>query len=538
MSVITLLQRLVGRPLPRQLADSAVNRYAHYRVARLNHESAADAQGRTLLRLLRQGRQTKFGIDHDFGRIRTIADYQARVPLRDYEAFWNGYWQAPFPFLENVTWPGAIPYLALSSGTTSGTTKYIPISPQMLASNRKAALTMLAFFLAANPATPLFAGRVFFLGGSTDLQNLAATQNGRNGAAHSTPHAPHAPVLAGDLSGIATREVSPLFRPFTFPPLEVALIRDWERKMQVLAEQSAKLPITLIGGVPSWLLVFFERLKQVTGRECIADIWPSLRVVVHGGTKFDPYRHLFQRAIGNDAVRMLEIYPASEGFIATEDPRYDLLRLIPDHGLFFEFVPVEELSKDRPARHTVANFEPGVQYAVVVTTCAGLWSYVLGDTVCFEKRDPPLLRFTGRTKYFLSAFGEHLISEEVERAVAAAAEASSADVVDFHVGPVFPENPAKPGRHRFLVEFARAPADLTRFSADLDAALSRLNEDYQAHRVGDLTMLAPEVRPVPRGGFVEWLRAQGKLGGQHKVPRMDNTGQITMEMTRWLARGT
>jgi hypothetical protein len=538
MSVITLLQRLVGRRLPRRFADSAVNRYAQYRVARLNHESAADAQGRTLLHLLRQGRQTKFGVDHDFGRIRTIADYQARVPLRDYEAFWKEYWQAPYPFLENVTWPGAIPYLALSSGTTSGTTKYIPISPQMLASNRKAALTMLAFFLADNSATPLFTGRVFFLGGSTDLQNLAATQNGRNGAAHSVPHAPHAPVLAGDLSGIATREVSPLLRPFTFPPLEVALIRDWERKMQVLAEQSAELPITLIGGVPSWLLVFFERLKQVTGRGCIADIWPSLRVVVHGGTKFDPYRHLFQRAIGNDAVRMLEIYPASEGFIATEDPRYNLLRLIPDNGLFFEFVPVDELGKDRPTRHTVANLETGVQYAVVVTTCAGLWSYVLGDTVCFEKREPPLLRFTGRTKYFLSAFGEHLISEEVEKAVAAAAEASSADVVDFHVGPVFPENPAKPGRHRFLVEFARAPADLTRFSADLDAALSRLNEDYQAHRVGDLTMLAPEVRSVPRGGFVEWLRAQGKLGGQHKVPRMDNTGQTTEEMTRWLARGT
>jgi hypothetical protein len=315
------------------------------------------------------------------------------------------------------------------------------------------------------------------------------------------------------------------------------LLRDWEQKMQILADRSAKLPITLIGGVPSWLLVFFERLKQVTGREYIADIWPSLRVVVHGGTKFDPYRSLFQRTIGSEAVRFLEIYPASEGFVAAEDPRHDLLRLIPDNGLFFEFVPVEDLGKDRPARHTVAEIELEVQYAIVVTSCAGLWSYVLGDTVCFEKRDPPLLRFTGRTKYFLSAFGEHLISEEVEKAVAAAAEASDASVVDFHVGPVFPENPSRPGRHRFLIEFAHPPSDLRHFTAELDHALSRLNEDYQAHRAGDLTMLAPEVRPVPPGGFVEWLRAHGKLGGQHKVPRMDNTGRVTEEMTRWVLKG-
>jgi hypothetical protein len=528
----SLLQHLAGRPLARRLVDAAINRYAQRRIAFLNRESTAEIQRRTLLRLLRRGRNTRFGADHDFGRIRTVADYQVRVPLRDYEAFWKEYWQGPYPFLDDITWPGSIPYFALSSGTTSGTTKYIPISAEMLASNRRAGLTMLAFFLAANPGTPLFRGRLFFLGGSTDLQDLGAqaAQSGARSAKQSR-------VLAGDLSGIATREVSSLLRPYTFPPLEVALIRDWEQKMQVLAERSAKLLITLIGGVPSWLLVFFERLKQVTGREHIADIWPSLRVVVHGGTKFDPYRSLFQRTIGSEAVHFLEIYPASEGFVAVEDPRYDLLRLIPDHGVFFEFIPVEDLGKDRPARHTVADLEPGVQYAIAVTTCAGLWSYVLGDTVCFEKRDPPLLRFTGRTKYFLSAFGEHLISEEVEKAVAAAAEASAVSVVDFHVGPVFPENPSRPGRHRFLIEFAHPPSDLTRFTAELDHALSRFNEDYQAHRVGDLTMLAPEVRPVPHGGFVEWLRAQGKLGGQHKVPRMDNTGRVTEEMTRWVLKG-
>jgi hypothetical protein len=282
------------------------------------------------------------------------------------------------------------------------------------------------------------------------------------------------------------------------------------------------------------LLVLFDRLKRVTGRERIIDIWPTLRVVVHGGTKFDPYRALFRREIGGDQVHFVETYPCSEGFVATEDPRHGLLRLVPDHGLFFEFVPVDELEQDRPTRHTAEQVEPGVQYAVVLTTPAGLWSYVLGDTICFEQRDPHLLRFTGRTRYFLSAFGEHLISEEVERAVAGAADTTGAAVVDFHVGPVFPERPAAPGRHRYLVEFVQEPADLVRFAGEVDAVLCRLNADYQAHRAGDLTLAPPEVWPVPRGGFADWMRSRGQFGGQHKVPRMDNTGRLTAELCAWL----
>jgi hypothetical protein len=466
----------------------------------------------TLSRLVRRARRTRFGQDHDFDRIRTVADYQRMVPLRDYEALWRDYWQGSFPSLKDVTWPGAMPYSALSSGTTTGATKYIPVSAEMLASNHRAALTTLALYLAAHPRTPLFQGRIFFLGGSTDLTVLGDG------------------VLGGDLSGIAAREVSPFLRPYAFPPLELALLRDWEQKMRLLAEGSAAEAITVVSGVPSWMLLLFEHILKTTRRERIADVWPMLRLVVHGGTKFDPYRTLFQRLIGSDDVSILETYPASEGFIATEDPRHGLLRLVPDHGIFFEFVPVEELGKTTPTRHTVADTVVGVQYAVVLTTCAGLWSYMLGDTVCFEKRDPPLLRFTGRTKYFLSAFGEHLISEDVERAVAVAAAATGAEVVDFHVGPVFPDRAGIPGRHRYLVEFARPPQDVTRFGTELDAELCRSNEDYAAHRQGDLTMRTPEVWPVPRGGFAEWLRSKGKLGGQHKVPRMDNSGQITREL--------
>jgi hypothetical protein len=394
----------------------------------------------------------------------------------------------------------------------------------MLASNQKAALTTLSLFLASHPGTPLFTGRLFFLGGSTDLRDLTANSD-RSSAF---------PILAGDLSGIAVREASPLLRPFTFPPEKLALLQDWDEKMRLLAETAVQLPITMLSGVPSWLLVLFERLKQLTSRERIADIWPGLRLVIHGGTKFDPYRALFRTIVGS-GVHFLETYPASEGFIATDDPRHELLRLIPDHNIFFEFVPVEELDTAHPARHTVADLETGVQYAIVLTTCAGLWSYILGDTVCFECREPPLLRFSGRTRYFLSAFGEHVISEEAERAIAAAANAVSTTVLDFHVGPLFPVSPDRPGRHRWFVEFAETicPDELTRFAGELDAELGRLNEDYCAHRAGDLAMLEPEIVPVRRGGFADWMRSRGRLGGQNKVPRMDNSGQITEQLGRF-----
>jgi hypothetical protein len=520
MPAPSVLQSLADKPLVRRAVDVVFGQYARRRVRGLDRRPAARVQHDTLLRLVRFAAGTRFGRDHGFDTVRTVADYQRRVPLRHYEQFWQEYWQPAFPYLDDVTWPGRIPYFALSSGTMSGATKYIPISRAMIASNQKAGLTSLALFLNAHPGAPLFSGRIFFLGGSTDLTPLG-------------PAAAGPPVLGGDLSGIAAREVGGLLRPYTFPPLDLALLRDWDRKMNLLAERGARLPITAVGGVPSWLLLLFERLQQVTGRDRIADVWPTLRLVIHGGAKFDPYRALFRRLIDSDAVHFLEVYPASEGFIATEDPWHKLLRLIPDHNIFFEFVPVEDLGKDRPARHTAADLEPGVQYAVVLATCAGLWGYVLGDTVCFERRDPPLLRFTGRTRYFLSAFGEHLISEEVERAVAAAAEASGAAVVDFHVGPVFPDTPGAAGRHRYLVEFAEPPGDPGRFAQELDATLCRLNEDYQAHRAGDLTMRPPEVRPVRRGGFADWLRARGKLGGQHKVPRMDNSGTLTQELSEF-----
>jgi hypothetical protein len=519
MARTTWLAPVANTRLVRKAADAAFVQVAHRRAARLDRMDVAKVQEATLRRLVRFARDTRFGHDHDFADIRSVADYQERVPVRDYDDFWQGYWKDAYPRLQGVTWPTWVPYYALSSGTTTGTTKYIPVTREMVKSNRKAALTAMELFRHAHPKSAIFTGKFFFLGGSTDLRRQD------DGS------------LAGDLSGIAAKEVAGFMRPYSFPPLELSLLSDWEVKLQVLAERAVREPITAISGVPSWVLILFDRVKQITGKRTVAEVWPMLRLVVHGGTKFDPYRELFRKEIGRDEVHFCEVYPCSEGFVATEDPRHHMLRLIPDHDIFFEFVPVEDLGKDKPTRHTAATLETGVQYAVLMTTCAGLWSYLLGDTVSFESKNPPLLRFTGRTKYFLSAFGEHLIQEEVDKAVAHAAKACGADAVDHHVGPVFPTDPRKPGHHLYLVEFrGRQPADLGRFAAELDAELSRLNEDYAAHRVGDLTMVKPEVRAVPAGGFAEWMRSKGKEGGQHKVPRMDNSGQLTKELAEWFGR--
>jgi hypothetical protein len=520
---MTLAEMLLDRPLARRGADFALGLIAKRRAAELDRLDAPRVQERTLLRLVKRAQHTQFGREHGFEKIRTVRDFQDRVPLRDYEAFWSQYWQKPFPYLKGVSWPTHVPYFGLSSGTTSGATKYIPLTREILRSNTKAAMTTLAWFLDVHPNVPLFSGRLFFLGGSTDLVDLGA-QAGR-------PRGPK--VLGGDLSAITAIEAPSWMRPFAFPPVEMALLKDWEQKMTRFAQAASDLPITMLSGVPSWMLVLFERLRQVTGKERIIDVWPQLRLIIHGGTKFDPYPELFRQVIGSDAVAFTEVYPSSEAYVAAQDHRYGMLRLIPDQDVFFEFVPVDDLDAPQPRRHTLDDLEVGVNYAVVLSTCAGLWSYVLGDTVVFARRKPPLLRFTGRTKYFLSAFGEHLISEEVEKAVAVAASHLHCAVTDFHVGPVFPEDSSKPGRHRYIVEFAGSVPDVREFGREVDRVLCESNEDYAAHRQGDLTMLMPEVVAVRHGGFTDWMRSKGKLGGQHKVPRMDNSGALTAEMSRF-----
>lgn len=515
-----LLNFALGNPVSRYLADAGLVRYSHRRAKALDRVPVPDTQRQILLKLLKKAQDTRFGRDHNFARIQSIDQFQQAVRVRTYEDFWRDYWQATFPRLEGATWPDFIPYYALSSGTTGGTTKYIPITREMLASNRKGAFTTMALFRHFSPKASIFSGRIFFMGGNTDLRRES------NGS------------RSGDLSAISAIEVSSLVRPFAFPPKELSGIADWTAKLGPLAEAAARMPITAISGVPSWMQLLFNHVKQVTGKSRIIDAWPMLKLVIHGGTKFDPFRESFRADCGPD-VRFIDVYPASEAFVATEDPRFDMLRVVPDHDIFFEFVPTSEfengkLATDRPTRHTLETVEVRQEYAVVVTTCAGLWAYQLGDTIAFERRDPPLIRFTGRTKYFLSAFGEHLISEEINQAIAAAAHETGATAGEFHVGPVFPTDPKTPGRHRYLIQFAKPPVDLNRFTELLDANLRRLNEDYDAHRHGDLTMLRPEVLIVKPEAFLRWMVAHGRRLPQGKVPEMDNTGEQTKAITAWL----
>lgn len=477
--------------------------YAAWRRRRLQRLDPAATQEGLLLRLVRHAADTKFGRAHDFARIRSVADFQARVPLRRYEDFWRDWWQPAFPKLHGVTWPAPVPFFALSSGTTSGTTKYIPCTRAMLRANTRAALDLLVHHVTHRPGSRVFGGQSFMLGGSTDLTTLAPG------------------IQAGDLSGIARARLPAWARRFGFPPLDIALMADWEAKLERLADTAPKADIRLITGTPSWLLILFERIAAKGLGATAPEAFPNLELLVHGGVNFAPYRPRFEAWLAGSKAELREAYPASEGFIAVADRGPgEGLRLMIDNGLFFEFVPVEELDRPNPTRHWVATMQPGIDYAVVVSTCAGLWSYVIGDTVKVVNRAPPRVLITGRTSWAVSFFGEHLIDAEIETAIAAAAQSIGAMVTDFTLGADLPADGV--GGHVFLVEFDQAPAPdrVAAFAQRLDRELAALNDDYRAHRAEGFGLRAPEVHVVQPGGFARWMKAQGRLGGQNKVPRV------------------
>lgn len=507
---MSLLRSVSGAPTTRAVVNAGFHVWSRWRIGSLNRSDPVAIQRETMRWLVRKAAGTRFGQDHQFRSIRKVEDFRSAVPVRTYEQFWNEYLQSAYPRAENLAWPGLVPFYALTSGTTQGATKYIPVTKAMVRSNLVASRTMVAQHMAARPGSKLFHGKFFFLGGSTALEEISPG------------------VRQGDLSGIAALEVTDALRPYTFPPLDLALETDWERKLAAFAERSVREPVTLISGVPSWLLMLFERVFEYTGKSTLAEVWPRLEMVVHGGVKFEPYRSRFEAILGEGSqIRLQETYPCSEGFVAIEDYATPHLRLLYDHGIFYEFVPVDELDSPRPTRHWLGTVQPGVNYAIVVSTCAGMWAHVIGDTVRFESLNPPLLTFTGRTKYTLSAFGEHLISEEIEGALAAVAAGQKAEVAEWHVGTVFE---GALGYHRYLIEFARPPADRKSFRDALDAELVARNADYQAHRAEGVGIPPPEIVQVNPGTFRDWMRSKGKLGGQHKVPRMDAAGVLTQEI--------
>ncbi|MBB4284930.1 GH3 family domain-containing protein [Roseospira goensis] len=478
--------------------------WCHRRARRLARQNAVAVQARTLSNLVRHAQDTAFGRDHAFHRIRSVADFQARVPLRTWEDMWARYWQAPFPVLENVTWPGRVPYFAVTSGTTTGRTKHIPVTRPMLAGNRAAALDLLTFHLQRRPDSRVWGGPNVMLGGSTDLERLAPE------------------VRVGDMSGIAAAEIPWFARPLNYPPRDIALIPDWPAKLDRLTADLPGRDVRLLSGTPSWVLVLAERLRTATGADTLGALFPNLELFVHGGVAFAPYRHRFEALLAGSRAECAEVYPASEGFIAVQDRGPDEgLRMMVDTGLFYEFVPVEDLDREAPRRHWLADAEIGREYALVLSTCAGQWAYVLGDTVRLVEHAPPRLLVTGRTRWSLSVFGEHLIASEVETAVARAAGAAGLEVTDWTMGAVVPDRPGQTGRHRLLIEFAAPPPDESAnaaFAAALDQALAAENEDFEAHRGEGLD--PPAVTVLPPGRFAAWMAARGQAGGQHKVPRL------------------
>ena len=485
--------------------------YARLRQRRRSRHTPVQTQETTLLRLVSRARHTRFGRDHDFGGIHSIADFQARVPLRSFEDFHGAYFAETFPVLDDVTWPGRIPFFAVSSGTSSGRTKHIPVSRDMLRSNARAGTDLLADHVRNHPGSDILGGKSFMLGGSVAMEDLG-----------------HG-IRSGDLSGIARLNNPRWSTPYVFPPIEEALEADWEHKIDRLARLSLGEPIRCIAGTPSWLLLFFERLSALTGRgHDVRAFYPRLDLMVYGGMSFAPYRHTFAEWFPGGGVDWREVYSASEGFVASADRGIDDgMRLNLDLGLFFEFVPLAEWESASPTRYHVGNAPPG-EYGLVLSTCAGLWAYRIGDVVEFFGPGAPRVRVTGRTSDFLSAFGEHLSGREIEHAVLAAAAAIESDVAEFSVTPVYPEGKERRGRHLFVVELGALPdvAARERFAAVLDETLAGGNEDYEVHRRNDVQLRPPDVAFVPPGAFSGWMRERGKLGGQNKVPRVVTASRV------------
>ncbi|MEP4378504.1 MAG: GH3 auxin-responsive promoter family protein [Alphaproteobacteria bacterium] len=500
-----------------------VRLYGSRRLRKLAAMDAVDVQQRQLLGLVARATRTKFGRDHDFKSIRSITEFQARVPLRRYEDFQERYWGPAFPDLRGVSWPSRIPYLAVTSGTTTGRTKYIPCTNEIISSNTMAGLDLVCHHLARRPDSKVLGGKSFMLGGSTEF----------------TQEAPG--IRSGDLSGIMTESLPWWFQGRSFPSRDDALVSDWELKVDRMVRALDREDIRLIGGTPSWLLIFFDMLAAYRGDSSpdLAKYFPNLELLIHGGVDFQPYRARFESLIADTHAELREVYPASEGFIGVADRGPDDgLRLMLDTGLFYEFVPVDELESRRPTRHWAGSVQRGINYALVVSSCAGLWSYVIGDTVELVSRDPLRVKVTGRTSYSMSAFGEHLIAEEIEAAVRDGGVAIGSDVRDWSVGAVHASDDDSRGGHLYIVEFAGevpSAARLAHFARILDAALCATNEDYEAHRADGFGMNAPEVVALPPGGFPEWMKARGQLGGQHKVPRIINDAELFESLRRFAA---
>lgn len=489
--------------------NSLISAYFRQRLSRIRRVCSAPVELQQLWfqSLLRASAQTRWGQKYKYATIDTINQFQETVPVSTYETY--------YPWIEkvlsgekNVLWPGKVTWFAKSSGTTNDRSKFIPVTPESLHDNHfRAGKDLFAQYYENNPGSKMASGKNLVIGGSHELNLL------NNGSRY------------GDLSAVLIENLPFFYTLFRTPSKEITLMGEWETKLEAISRAVQYENITSMTGVPTWLLVLFNRLFEMQGIEDrnLLRIWPALEVFFHGAVAFGPYKSQFERMIPGGQMHYMETYNASEGFFAFQDDltRPDLLLLL-DHGIFYEFVPLEEIEQAHPVALTLDQVELHKNYALVISTNGGLWRYMPGDTVRFTSLYPFRILISGRTRHFINAFGEELIMDHAETAVLAACRATGAEVSNYTAGPVYVEG-NRQGGHEWIFEFLHAPDSSESFGRILDETLQTINSDYAAKRYQDIAMLPPRIRTVPEGTFYAWMKSRGKLGGQHKVPRLSNS---------------
>lgn len=471
-----------------------------------------ELQERVLKRLLRAAEQTEWGKKHDYRNIRSYENFRQHLPIQTYEDV-KPYVERMRKGEQQLLWSSPIRWFAKSSGTTNDKSKFLPVSRESLQDTHyQGGKDAVAIYLAQNPQSRFFSGKGLILGGSHS-PNYNSTHS-----------------LVGDLSAILIQNVHPLVNHIRVPSKQIALMSDFESKMKAIAESTIGQNVTNLSGVPSWMLVLIKHILERTGKESLTEVWPNLEVFFHGGVAFTPYREQYREVIRSSQMHYVETYNASEGYFGTQnDPTDAAMLLMIDYGVFYEFIPLEDIESQQPRIYCLEEVEIGKNYAMVISTSAGLWRYVIGDTVKFTSKNPYKFVITGRTKHFINAFGEELIVDNAEKGLAKACEATGARVSDYSAAPVFMDANAK-CRHQWLIEFAQMPNDLNKFARTLDETLKEINSDYEAKRQHDLALQPLEIICARKGLFHEWLAQKGKLGGQHKVPRLSNTREHIEEM--------
>ncbi len=472
--------------------------------------TAVNDQENILKNSLKIGSKTTFGNEHKLNEVKTYDEYKAAVPLRDYEQF-KKYIDEIKEGKHNILWKGRPIYFAKTSGTTSGT-KYIPITKDSITNHISTARNALLCYMAETGNTQFADGKMIFLSGSPELERIKDIPTGR-------------------LSGIVNHHVPRYLRTNQLPSYETNCIEDWETKLDKIVEETIKQDMTLISGIPPWMQMYFDRLSEVSGKK-IKDLFPNFSVLVHGGVNFEPYKHRLFETIGKK-IDSIETFPASEGFFAFQDSqRVEGLLLNTNSGIFYEFIPANEIYNENPQRISLKDVKPGENYAMAISSNAGLWAYNIGDTVKFISTNPYRLIVTGRTKHFISAFGEHVIGEEVEHSLIEAAEEEGVHVTEFTVAPMIEQEHGK-SYHEWFVEFENTPENMRSFSKKVDENLRKKNIYYNDLITGNI--LKPlEIRVIKKNGFIDYMKSVGKLGGQNKVPRLSNDRKLAEDLFKFI----